>query len=317
MKTGPNSYLITAALLLALVFGVLAPPAAVQSQGQVSFASVRVEIWPEYDQPSVLVIYNITLSPQVSLPATVGLRIPASAGRPHAVAMQDPAGLYNLNYEPFAAGEWIEVRFTTPVPDVHIEYYDPDLRKSGERRDFVYRWPGDFAVENLSLRVQQPGNATQMGFRPSMGSGSIAEDGLVYYSYLAGSVSSGTQVDLEIWYEKPDDTLTSPEQFQPVQPAAPVDAGTAGRVTLDQVLPWAIGGLGVLLIVAGLAYYWQTGRASAQTAKRAGRHHRRSRREPPPTAVGAAEEGVFCHQCGKRAAVSDVFCRTCGKKLRQ
>jgi hypothetical protein len=312
MKLGSTIHVFTIAVLTALIVGML--PAGVQAQGQISFASMRVDIWPEYDRPSVLVIYNISLSPQVALPATLSLRIPATAGRPHAVAMQDPAGLYNLNYEPFAAGEWVEIRFTTPVPDVHIEYYDPALRKSEDRRDFVYTWPGDYPVDNLSLTVQQPANASQMGFRPAMGSGRPADDGLIYYTYLAGSVQAGTQVDLEIWYMKPDDTLTSAEQFQPVQPVAEVDSATPGRVRLDQVVPWALGGFGLLLITAGLLWYGQTGRTSARPT-RARRHTRRS--APEPAAANSVErENAFCHQCGKKAAPVDVFCRSCGTKLR-
>jgi hypothetical protein len=313
MKSGPNFSLFCGALVLALLCTALVP-SGVQSQGQVTFASVRVDVWPEYDQPSVLVIYNITLSPQVSFPAVVSLRIPASAVRPHAVAMQDPAGLLNLNYETAAAGEWVEVRFTTQVPDVHVEYYDPNLRRSGQRRDFTYTWPGDYPVENLSLAVQQPSSATQMGFRPSMGSGVAAEDGLIYYSYQAGSVAAGTEVNLEIWYEKPDDALTSPDQFQPAVPAAPIDASTDGRVTLDQVLPWALGGLGLLLIAAGLLWYWQTGR-NPQPVGRAGRS-RHARRESPQPAPAANGDSIFCHQCGRKAGGSDKFCRTCGTKLR-
>ena len=28
------------------------------------------------------------------------------------------------------------------------------------------------------------------------------------------------------------------------------------------------------------------------------------------------ESSVYCHRCGRRAALSDVFCRSCGTKLR-
>jgi hypothetical protein len=337
MQLNPKRILRTLLFLtaaLALLAGMLpAAPAAAQ-QSPVSFESLTVDIWPEYDQPSVLVIMHITVSAQVGLPATVGVRIPAEAGRPHAVAMQDVAGLYNLNYEMLSADAWTELRFTTPVPDVRIEYYDPTLQRDGPRRSFTYRWPGDYLVENFAIRTQQPVNASAMTFRPDLGSGRPGDDGLTYYALLAGRVDAGMDFELSFQYDKPDDLLTSPQQFQPVQPSQPIDSTTAGRVTLDQVLPWALGGLGVLMIAAGLFWYWRTGSsASSKRLQSAPRRHRAKRAsgtvsETSPSAPATASapapapaaesdiEPAFCHQCGKRAGSSDLFCRACGTRLR-
>jgi hypothetical protein len=296
-------------LLLALLWMGF-PPFSARAQDGVVLQNVQVDIWPEYDQPSVLIIYHISLSSQTSLPASLSLRIPSAAGKPHAVAMQDPAGLYNLNYEMTAAGEWIELLFTTPVPDVRIEYYDPQLDFSDQERSYVYRWPGDYRVENLSLQIQQPPTATNMAFKPALGSGRPGDDGLTYFNYMVGPVDAGTSFDLSVSYTKSDDQLTNPAQFAPIQPQEPVSASTDGRVTLDQVLPWALGALSLLLIMAGVLWYWRTGRTTAPARERA-RHARRAVPQEED-----AREAVFCHQCGKKAGSGDTFCRACGTKLR-
>lgn len=303
-----KSFLMVMVLLPALL-GLPFFTTAGQAQQAVVFESVLVNIWPEYDQPSVLVIYHLSIASQVSLPAEVSIRIPAAAGQPHAVAMEDAAGPLNLGYEITPAGDWLEVTFTAPSPEVRVEFYDPDLNLNDNQRAYTYRWPGDYTVNNLTVQVQQPARATDMSFLPAMGSGRVAQDGLTYYTLLAGTVQSGTEFELQIRYNKPDNTLTDADSFQPVQPVEPLGNTTSGRVTFDEVLPWALGILGLLLIGIGVWWYLRTGQPAPQQSSR--------RHRPSGAAQAAADSGPsYCHQCGKRAASGDLFCRTCGTKLR-
>jgi hypothetical protein len=314
MKLGASiqNFLSTTILLL-LTLALLATPAVVGAQAgdAVVIEAMRVDIWPEYDRPTVLVILHITLSAQTKLPADLSIRLPAAVGEPHAVAMQDPNGLYNLNATVSSAGAWEEIKFQTPSPEVRIEYYDPGLTKTGNARNYTFNWPGDYLINNLSLQVQQPTGSTNLVLKPAMGSGTQAEDGLTYFTYLAGKVDSGTTFSVSLAYEKADNSLTSEGQFTSVKPSQPISDTTSGRVIPSQVLPWALGGLGVLLIAAGVFWFFRPGRA-LQTEPQRQRHTRK--------ASGVIEEprqdGAFCHQCGKRAAAGDVFCRACGTKLR-
>lgn len=307
-------------LLLLLIAGSLLhlTPAAAQSRQAVSMDAVRVDIWPEYDEPSVLVIYHIVLSGAVSLPAELSLRIPASA-QVHAVAMQDVAGLYTLNYDLNAAGQWTELVFTAPVPNVRVEYYDSSLQKDGDSRNYIFRWPGDFDVSSLALKVQQPVNASAMTFQPRLGPGQVEGDGLTYYTLQAGQVDAGTTFELMLSYEKPDDSLTNPVQFQPVQPNQPVSGSAAGQPALGDMLPWFGLGGGLLLIAAGLLWLWlSSDRPNIRQAARAvsrRRHPPRDKQKSAPAAAGDGE-ALYCTQCGRQAVPNDRFCRTCGTKLR-
>lgn len=316
MKFRPTNLLLALlSVYTAFVLGFF-PLTNVVAQADITVDSVRVDIWPEYDRPAALVIYNVTLSPEVSLPASIKLRIPAAAGQPYAVAWQSAdQGLYDLMYQKNTVGEWIEISFSAPAPNLRIEYYDPEIQKTGGKRDFIFNWPGDYTVKNLSVMVQQPVNATNMSLRPDAGSGRKAEDGLTYYTIAAGEVKAGTTFQLTISYEKPDDSLTNPKQFQEAQPVQAVDSSTAGRVTLDQTLPWAVGGAGILLIAGGLFWYWRTNNAGKQAKEKAVRRHERAS-AVEAEASGSAGPLAFCHQCGKKASPGDVFCRSCGTRLK-
>lgn len=303
-------------LLLCLLASVLALPAPALAQNSgVVLESVLVDVRPEFDQPSVLVMYLITLSPNVSLPADMSVRIPAGA-TVHAVAMENPTGVFNLDYEPVAAGEWVEIQFTAPVPNVRVEFYDPFDRKEGAEREYTIRWPGDYTVNDLTLQIQQPPTATGMNFVPPQGQSSQAEDGLTYYGVPVGNVTAGTAFDLVMRYNKSDDMLTYPEQFQPAQPNQPVSDSTTGRVNMSQLLPWIIAGVGLALIIGGGVWYTLTGRAPAQSTAQRKRHINAPRSasavsNPAPV----SGESLFCSQCGKKANPGDTFCRSCGTRL--
>jgi hypothetical protein len=307
------------ALLLTMLMSLLLP-LNVSAQNGVVFDKVEVAIWPEYDKPGALVIYHLALSPKVNLPADVSFRIPKAAGKPSAVAYQDVDGtLTNLNYTTTADGDWNRISFSTLAPLVQIEYYDPGLTKTGTKRNFEYRWPGDQAVNAMSVQVQQPLNASNMQITPSLGSGQQQKDGLVYYDKAVGELKAGTPFSVKLAYDKKDDTLSF--SSQPVQPAAPINASTPGRLTFQEVLPWILGGLGLLLVAGGVLWYFISSRDQRVPAG----HRHRAAAVPARESRGRAseagastttKEAIYCHQCGRRANAGDVFCRTCGTKLR-
>lgn len=298
-----------------IIFSLIAasmPFTISRAQTEIKLSSLEVDLWPEYDRPSVLVIYRITLPPSVSLPADLTLRIPAAAGEPSAVAVRQmtaagEAGLFSIPYKRQVAGEWGMLNITVTMPELQIEYYDPGLTKNGEARQYEYRWPGDYAVDALTLQVQQPFGASNMRISPASGPGETSNDGLVYYNEEVGSLPAGQTFNLTINYTKSTDDLSVAKLK--IQPSAPVSV-TPERSDLLVILPWALGGLGVALIVGGVVWYMQSGKGK--------REERPRRRHQPVTLKEADEAGgyIYCHQCGKRASPGDVFCRMCGAKLR-
>lgn len=289
----------------------------VQAQEPTTFAVVEVDLWPEFDRPSLLVIYRITLSPQMKLPFEVRLSIPSSVELPNAVAYRGPDGiLINLeNYAVEEDGEWSRLVFLAPTPDLQIEFYDPGLAKENNSRRFEYRWRGDYAVESFLIQVQQPVNASQMRLSPSLGSGSQGSDGLVYFSQEIGELKLGRTFTIQGEYLKEDDELSV--NRVPIGPGGPLDETAQGRATLlsalPWLLPWLLGFLGLALIVGGLIWYRQSGREAPKTKRK-----RRTRRKADSRAGEEETRGgdVYCHQCGKRALPGDRFCRACGTKLR-
>jgi hypothetical protein len=293
------------ALVLFLTLTALILPQTGRAQDEVRLGALEVLLWPEYDRPEMLVIYQVTLQPDV-VPATLTFRIPKEADKPLvAIRDEDDGNLYEADYTSQAGSEWIEVTFEATSAHFQIEYYDPRLIKQGSNRRFEFTWPGDFGVDSASIIAQQPLEASQMQFTPAEVSSFTGVDNLLYYAHQIGTLQKDQTYSFSLSYQKPSDALTFEKQQVRPAGALPQSMWTLG-------LPWALGVLALVLIAGGVFFYWRSGLPQAGEKKQ-------RRRKVAAQANGetpAEESGVYCHRCGRRASLTDVFCRSCGTKLR-
>jgi len=261
-------------------------------------ASLQIEIWPEYDRPAALVILRGELAADVALPAPLSLRIPASSGGPAAVASSTGpgAGLINVKYERRNADDFITLSFEVPQRVFHVEFYEP-LATGAPERNYTYVWPGDFAVDRLSMILQEPAEALNLSVQPNLDGTATDSKGLRYRSAELGAMEAGKRLPLKIRYMKTA-SQTSAEILQPktanLSPApATVPSGKSpGWWALVLAIAAA------LVIAAWAAYLWwwwwrRRGKTSAAQPKGAG----------------------FCSQCGAQQASGDRFCPKCGTPL--
>jgi ribosomal protein L32 len=291
---------------LLILIVMLTLPSLAAAQGEAHISALDIKLWPEYDQPGVLVIYDFRLTAQTSLPARVTFLIPAD-GNVIAVASLQNGSLANAAYEgPVAAGNWQELTILVDTnTGYHFEYYAP-LIKTDHQRRYSFLWTGEYAVDQLSISVQQPPTATSLTGTPALAA-SVDTDGLTYHSLQTANLKMGEQFELVLEYNKPNDDLTAPSAV--IQPSAPLSEDTTGRVSLSNYLPYLAGGLGLVLIVSGLGYYYLFARRNSNGKVR----RRRSTSEDGQ----ANSKEIYCSQCGERARPGDRFCRTCGTRIRQ
>lgn len=293
-------------LILIFTLGMLLIfPFSASAQSDASLSFVTVQLWSEYDRSSMLVIVDFQTSADTALPVTLTFRIPPDA---ELIAVASDAGggqfLDHPYNGPTTEGDYLTfsmvVEENTPY---RFEYYQP-LSFNGSRRTFSYLWDNNYAVETFQYLFLEPLDVTRVTLDPTFAAQETF-NGLKYYDGKAVPLAAGEQYTLNVSYEKNSDTLVS--QAQTVQIAEPVNEDTPGRVSLANSLPYIIGGLGVIMIVGGLAYYFQWGRYSGGSKARRRRSH-----------VNAESNAtsVYCPQCGSRAKPSDRFCRTCGARLR-
>lgn len=286
-----------------LMLGVLfALPSLASAQGGISLSKVQVQLWPEYDQPSMLVIFDFTVSKDTTLPAQISFRLPKDANV-NAVAFDQGGNLVNGKFDASTVdGDWQILTITVDaVTAYHFEYYEP-IAINGNAREFTYRMPVEYAIESFIVKVQEPVDVVSFSTDPALEK--LQANGVNSYESKPAGLTAGTEFALKLQYQKTTDALMVPTT--PVQ-TAPIDETATGRISLTGYLPYIFGGLGIVLIVGGLLYYFLSGRDRGQKPRRRTRSHS----EPE-----SASSAVHCHQCGSRAHPNDRFCRICGSRLR-
>ncbi len=274
------------------------------------FSILELDLRPHFDQPDVLVIYHMVLSMDEKLPATVEIRIPAAVARPSSVQAVDPldGGLNSLQYSTRQEGEWVIVTFVATTREINFEYHDPALLRNGNQLNYQFNWLGDYSIENLSVYIEQPVDATNMIITPSLGLPKTDQQGITFYYSQIGKITPGTQFSIGIQYNKEDDSLSKSQL--PVVPAAPLNENTEGRTTLRELAPWLIGI--VIALAFGAFTWWLWVWKSSPRQKMKTHRHRASL-----PSFNQESDRVYCHECGQRAVKGDVYCRVCGAKLRK
>jgi hypothetical protein len=295
-------------LVFVLLFGLIMFPSPAGAEGGVKLASLNVELWSEYDQPSMLVIDQFVVSQDIPLPASVTLRFPKEGNLVHVAVENTDGKLYNKNFDPpTAQGNWQTVTIKVESYQPHrIEYYQP-LKLDGNKREFKYQWFGDYYVKQFSVTILIPADSTQLVTSPVLQSTGTSKDGSLTTGTVAKSemkVMNSFQFNLQ--YQRTSSTLTAPDEASQLQPSEPVGENTPGRVSITN-LPWIIGGFGLALIAIALFSYWRSTQSGEE------RPQRRRRRQNETESV--EQEQAYCHECGTRAHAGDRFCRTCGSRL--
>jgi hypothetical protein len=299
-------------LLLLVTLGLFSAVHPAWSQEAIPLQELQIAFLPEYDQPAMLVIYRATLPDGIALPASVTLPIPASVGDPLAVAWRDSGGsLLNARYTRTVDGEWARIAVEAEGSQIQLEYYQP-LATQGDRRSFTFHWPGGALIESLRYEVQQPPLATDFEVTPPAQEQRVSsQDQLTYHLGDMGRVEIAQEFTIGIAYDNPTGSLTT-SLLMPTSPIVPAEPASRRTPDLTDYLPWAAGGVGLVLVVAGAFLYLRAQRREASTPPR--RRHRPDRGE----GEGGLDAGtIFCHNCGTRASVTDQFCRQCGTRLRR
>jgi hypothetical protein len=298
-----------------LILALTLIPLPARSQAEIRLARMEVALWPEYDKPSMLVLYMAALPAEVTLPVELTFRIPVSAGDPHAVAIQQPGGsLMTASFTRQVSGEWALITFTATSPQIRLEYYDPALSKEGRQRRFEFTWPGDYAVDSFNIEVQQPTGASDMVISSVTASTSQGQDGLVYHTAEVGTFEVGEPFTITVQYQKDGDALSADDLE--VLPSAPLSTEDSLRFDPRGLLPWILGVLGLALLAGGGWWFWRSSREETPARDRKRRRAASRPMETSSTGAGITNDAIYCHQCGKRAAPGDRFCRSCGARLR-
>ena len=279
----------------------------------IQLASWDVEVWPEYDKPSVLVIYNGTMGEGTTFPQT--LRIPVPAGvTVTAVAESDAtSGLLTVQSRSETTEKGQEVVFDIEKPNFVVEFYADSISPPPSRR-FDLALLAPYAATRGALSLRQPARASDMQITPALAQTGTDSLGNPLYSKQLGPLVAGQEIPLSVAYTKADadPSVSATEETVPAQAIPEPATGTTDW------LPLLVGAL-VIVLVGALAIYLLLQWKQRQDAKSRQVRRREDRerggqpvRKGPSVGEESAWQNAYCPKCGRKYDVSDKFCRSCG-----
>lgn len=299
------------ALLLFLIAGGL--PLAAQEQG-LSIQTASLRLWPEYDDPGVLVLFSGEFEGTTAFPQQVQFPVPAAARGIQATYNDPAAGLLNQPWKLVDS----KITYTLPGVSFHTEYY-VDRPPSGNQRTITYTFVAPYAIQALEVSVQQPARASGFKLTPQPESSIQGSDGFTYHVFNRTNLAANDKIEITIEYSKTDTAVSAPQLAIPnatVAPAAP--APQPASKAAGQWLPYLLIGLG-LAGLAGAGIYWLLQRRQLTPAAGPRRASPADAPKTPnarPTTGPAAGPVVFCPECGRPFGPEDRFCAQCGKARR-
>jgi hypothetical protein len=303
---------LAAGALMASVLGLSAIWPAVAQTPDNTIRNATLQLWPEYDDPGLLVIFSGEFTDTVSFPQAFAFPLPGSARGIQATEKQADGRLINQSWE-IVNGN---LTYTLPGPGFHIEYY-VDRPPSGDQREINYSFEVPYKIDSLDVRVQQPARASDFSLTPPPESASVGDDGLTYSALRRTNLKPGDKLDLVLSYKKTDQApsrpssaaVATPSSSQvPVQPGMSASAGQR----VGSWLPWLLIAVALVALVVAAVYWFSQVRTPSTRAPGAAGARSTQPGRPVSAPQASDKDTAFCTQCGQRFRPEDRFCANCG-----
>lgn len=293
MSNKQRTLFLLAVLGIILMLAGTPPAPALAEQEPGGFRNVQLWVFPEYDDPRLLVMIQGEVE-GADIPATVRFLVPAAAEMYSAGSM-DAQGSYSggpPRREPSTLQGWDEISYEVTTSVFRVEYYDPLI--SGQPDKAVsYDFHPLYPISQLSVQVQEPRTSSNFSVAPQADSTS-SEESFRYHNYSYSGLDKGQSLHFDISYTKSDPN-----------PSLMIEAGASTNAPL--IAGIAVG-LAVLLGAGGLLVLRSRPKRRLAPA--------RSTRQTQTGGVGSEpRRNRFCSQCGQRLDGSPRFCPNCGHRI--
>jgi hypothetical protein len=271
-------------------------PVLAQEENEVTgFNNVQLWIYPEYDDPRLLVMLEGQIA-GAEPPAAVRFLVPSKAEMYSAGSM-DAQGQYSggpPHREPSLIPGWDEISYEVTTNTFRVEYYDPIIVGQPDKTiSYEFRWL--YPISKLEVIVQEPRRSSNFNVSP-VGNAFVDNQGFTSYMYNLSELEDMPPLRFEISYYKSD-----------TRPSLSIN----GNESSDSFL------MVLIVVILGAAavggFFWI--RKSRPRTREARRHLARNSPERRPK--NHQSRTRFCSQCGQPIDVSHKFCTHCGAKLTQ
>jgi len=293
---------IAAILPLSIINGL---PALAQGVNNAAIPQASLYIYPEYDDPRLLVMLDGLIPADATLPITLQFMIPSTASL-NSAGSRDTSGNYvpwnNTGGDPprtaSALPGWDLISFPVSNNNFVVEYYDPIIIGKTDKT-ISYEFDTLNPISKLAVYVQEPLKSSNFTATPE-GQVVTEADGYTYHEYSFSDLPAGTgspAITFDVGYTK-SDSRPSQTIKNTGLPVVPIIAGSLGGIILIT---------GIVLAVVLLPK-----RGKSRPAKKIVTEHAAAKKQAIKSKPAAIPQQRFCQQCGEPLGKGIRFCPNCG-----
>lgn len=268
---------------------------------------LRLAIWPEYDDPRVLVMLRGEMVASSAFPTHITLPIPKEAEVIGAgmVSAQDELLLHPHQVIPGEMNDTLELNL--PAPRFFVElYYNPFATRDVEKR-FTYTFTAPYPIEQLEVDIQKPYEATNFVTEPQAMKRDTDSRGGEYHRFTYQDITAGESQAFTIAYAKTSDRPSVSKQQAAPSAEPPSPAPMNNTMVAFGLLA------GVALLYAGGAFFWKGYQRRRETVTPV--QERRSQPQATRQSSDQLLESSYCSNCGRKLQSEHAFCPGCGQSL--
>jgi mono/diheme cytochrome c family protein len=291
-------------------------------------ARLRLSIWPEYDDPRVLIMLRGEMTPRQAFPTNISLPIPKGAEIIGAGMISEQNELLLHPHQILPGDTQDTLQLNLPVPRFFVEFYYNPFTTSGPEKRFVYPAPTTYPIQLFEVDIQQPVKATAFTLDPAPTERMTDNQGFTYHQFTYHDVGKEESRAFTIAYTKTATTPSVSKQQPTPQPTEKV------RVRSDNTLVVLSIFAGAIFVFAGCAWLLQrsqlqhmpTTLAPAPSVSMSDTLLGLLRNDTQPQKTETADVPPvlqqtrainFCANCGRKLLPDDRFCSGCGKPIKR
>lgn len=237
-----------------------------------SIGRMKVAIMPEYDDPSVLAIYDGKFEEASSYPIKTSFLIPKGSVISDACSLSHEGQHFCQLYKTVNKGELDEVSLLLPYPNFYLSFHTPRFDTKGEKKDFDYLIKTNHPVKTMEVDIQQPLRSTAFNISPP-GNAVLSEKngtvsvikGFNHFTYKLEGVSKGQESAFKINYIKSDPNPSVDIKYTSMKSPQTRSAPYETQRNIKTII-YAVFGIGAFGILAVAAWFFRSRKAKRSRA---------------------------------------------------
>jgi hypothetical protein len=223
---------------------------------------MRVSVWPEYDDPSVLVIYDGRFEEAKNYPIKTSFLVPKGSVISDACSLSYEGQHFCQLYKTVNKGPFDEVSLLLPYPNFYLSFHTPRIDVTKHERKFDYRIKTNHPVNDMEIDIQQPLRSSSFHVSPPEEATRLEEKddsisvvkGFKHFVYALNGIAKGQETVFKFDYIKKDPKPSVDIKFTSMKGPKVFKSSPYETQKKVRTYVYAVFGIGTVILIVLIAW---------------------------------------------------------------